>query len=196
MKTLCKAAIIVFAGMCSSAQATPITWAGNGHSYELILDALTWQQARDAAVAKGGHLVTITSAAENVWLTNNILNGVNGTTGATWIGLIQPPGSAEPSGGWSWVTGEAFLYNNWDLDVPEPNNQNGENAGQFLFAAASFNDGDGREWNDLADNYAAAPYANVGYIVEYESVPDAGASVALLGLALAGIGIFWRKFVK
>src|SRR5689334_13008800 len=109
MKTLTKAALIVVAAV-SSAQAAPITWGDNGHAYELINGSLTWDQANAAAIAAGGHLVTITSAAENLWLTNNILTG---TTGAAWIGLYQPPGSPEPGGGWTWVTGEAFAFNNW-----------------------------------------------------------------------------------
>lgn len=59
----------------SSAHAVILEWSigdgGNGHSYEVIHDGnITWPQAKAAAESKGGYLATITSAAENLWITD------------------------------------------------------------------------------------------------------------------------------
>ncbi len=56
----------------------------NGHTYLLTSTASTWLDARAAAAALGGHLVTITSAGENQFLVNTFFptGGV-----AYWMGL-------------------------------------------------------------------------------------------------------------
>lgn len=64
-----------------------------------------------------GHLATITSAAENQFVSSI------GDLRLYWLGGYQPPGSQEPAGGWTWITGEPFAFNNWD--VTEPNNVDG-----------------------------------------------------------------------
>ncbi len=93
----------------------PITKGGNGHRYEFHTrtDNLTWSEAKIEAEAMGGHLATITSQAENDFIQTII-------TDNPWIGGYQIEGSAEPDGGWAWVTGEKFEFTNWDS--PEPNN--------------------------------------------------------------------------
>jgi len=62
-----------------------------------------------------GHLATITSSAENAFISTQL-----GTTQFAWLGGEQPPGSLEPDGGWQWITGEPWVYTNWDIG--EPNN--------------------------------------------------------------------------
>ena len=116
--------------------AAPLTWflnPANGHSYALITTFLDWATAKTNAEAQVPpyqtcsliqkpvpYLVTITSQAEQDFLTSNfasILPNVG------WIGLVQAPGSAEPAGGFGWITNENFgPYTDW---VPgEPNNGN------------------------------------------------------------------------
>jgi hypothetical protein len=153
---------------------------GNGHYYEWVSTALTWYDADAAANASShlglpGHLVTITSAAENLWITANSPKVVD----SPWIGLIQPAGSAEPAGGWTWVTGEPFVFDNWAGG--EPNDLGGEEAGHFWPPV----DAEGQTWNDLngTDN-------RLSYIVEYEaasSVPEAGSTAPYLLAGLLGL---------
>lgn len=129
----------------------------NGHVYELIPDVLSWQDARAAAEASSylgvqGHLVTITSAAENDFLIGAF------PIGGYWLGGTQDPsapGFSEPAGGWTWVTGEPFSFTRWN--VGEPNNVGGED---FMEMAPS-----GR-WNDAGPTN---PTFNTGYIVEYDT---------------------------
>ncbi len=66
-----------------------------------------WFDARDDAMARGGHLVTITSASENFW-------AYQAAAGKpSWIGLYRPSGSA-----YVWVTGEPVTFTDWSPGNP------------------------------------------------------------------------------
>ncbi len=160
--------------VAASSFAIPLQWnsgnGGNNHYYEMVIFNSTWLEAKAAAESAGGYLVTITSAAENLWITNNVLTTVDSSL-HTWIGLYQPSGSPEPAGGWSWITGEAFSYSNWYIG--EPNNFFGnESYGHF---EGNSNAADGRRWNDIRNN----PQNITSYVVEYNSVPDGDVSLLL-----------------
>lgn len=90
--------------------ASPLSPTGSLYYY--IPGSFTWDQARADAEIRGGHLATISSEAEN-----EIIIQVSDTL--TWIGGFQPPGSAEPSGGWQWVTGEPFELTRWRNGAPD-----------------------------------------------------------------------------
>jgi hypothetical protein len=76
--------------------------SGNGHWYQKQGPFSTWFQARDAAIAVGAHLMTITSEAEWGFAFANIPSQ---PWGGTVLGGYQLPDSPEP-GVWVWVTGE------------------------------------------------------------------------------------------
>ncbi len=148
----------------------------NFHGYELISGSTwTWTQARDAAAARTivvdgvtytGHLVTITSAAENEFIRTNFSCTMN-----PWIGAYQYDKAVEPAGHWRWVTDEVWSYTNWNSG--EPNNSGGaEEYAQF------YNTG---FWNDLANNGLS------GYIVEYDVVAPEPNTLGLLLVVFTGI---------
>lgn len=67
------------------------TWASTftfGNSeYSLVQSSgINWNDAKLAAEAAGGHLATITSAAENNFLKNNVFQGLDK---AYWLGAFQ-----------------------------------------------------------------------------------------------------------
>ena len=145
----------------------PISAGGNGHYYEAVFvpEGITWDDAKAAAEAKGGHLVTITSEAENEFVYNlasddrfwYIVPQWEGTVGP-WLGGYQPPGLPEPAGGWTWVTGEPFSYSNWQAG--EPNNYgSGEDSLMFY----SYKAPKSPHWNDAPHDFISK-----GYIVEWE----------------------------
>jgi hypothetical protein len=115
----------------------------NGHSYYRSTGNAFWTDARTACANMGGHLVTITSAAENTFIYNLWPSG--------WIGLTDEV----TEGTWRWVTGEAYSYQSWNPG--EPNNAGNEDYIQFV--------GGGR-WNDLPNNQA------LPYVLEFEYVVD------------------------
>ena len=84
---LARGAAIAFALVAASAsKAVPIQWqvgdGGNDHFYEAVIFSCagggdtckSWTDAKSAAEAMGGHLATLTSAAENDFAKNLILN--------------------------------------------------------------------------------------------------------------------------
>jgi hypothetical protein len=106
---------------------------GNGHWYMAVQDVVRWETARVAAIARGGHLATVTSAAENgfAW---GLTAGTN-----SWLGGYQADGACEPGCGWTWVTGESWDYSSWYW--AEPNNLGGaEEWLQFWAGTSAWND--------------------------------------------------------
>ncbi len=101
------AAITLFASQAAHAQGA-VQWkvsdGGNGHWYQKLGPYSSWQQAQADAVARGGHLMTITSQSEWNFAWANIPPQ---QYGGTVLGGYQLPGSAEP-GQWAWVTGEPW----------------------------------------------------------------------------------------
>ncbi len=148
-------AFLIASGSCVA--QTTFVWlpssGGNGHTYEFVsAPSISWAAARDAAVARGGYLATITSPAENDVIV------ANRSDPYFWIGGYQPTGSPEPAGGWRWVTSEPFTYSNWSAN--EPNN---------LGANENFLELDGivGRWNDNSSGRTSS----FGYVVEYTGTP-------------------------
>jgi len=113
----------------------------NGHSYYRSTGSAFWSAAKAACENMGGHLVTVTSAAENSFIFNLWPSG--------WIGLTDEV----TEGQWRWVTGETYSYSSWNSG--EPNNAGNEDYVQFV--------GSGR-WNDLPNNQ------NLPYVLEFEYI--------------------------
>jgi hypothetical protein len=155
--------LLVFTVTTAFGQANGVwstTNGGNGHYYEVVSSAssINWSTAQSAATDRGGYLATITSQAENAFLTN--LAPI-----PAWIGGFQTQNSIEPSGGWKWVTGEPFTYTNWaNL---EPNNQahppftTDENRIQITASGT---------WNDIPDNLSGFTEM-YSYVIEYNAPP-------------------------
>lgn len=162
---LCILGLVMLCGETRHAAAQTIIQGPNNHFYEAVPAVLTWTQARDAAgvrIRSGqhGHLVTITSAAEQAFVTANFPNTLGN---GYWIGAFQDRTAtdySEPAGGFRWVTGEAFLFTDWNTG--EPNNNGGIGPSEDFVILAS----NGR-WND----FGSATTTGNGYIVEYDPKP-------------------------
>ena len=74
----------------------------NSHSYRIYSDDLTWDDAKARCERLGGHLLTITSDAEQNYIENLIKNSSSDCE-AYWIGA-----KANESGWWEWITQEVF----------------------------------------------------------------------------------------
>jgi hypothetical protein len=138
--------------------AAPAQAAPNGNAtnrYTLVTTAATWVAADAAARAAGGHLVTITSATEQVRVAD--------IAGAyeVWLGGTD----AAIEGMWRWVDGGKFTlisedkrtaiargYNNWAQSEP---NDSGSVEDCAVMTTSD-------NWNDLPCGVVRA------YIIEYD----------------------------
>lgn len=142
------------------------------HWYEAVVQTTNWSQAKLEAESRGGHLATVTSASENQFVLDRLLQDSRlwtwhpewNKSEGPWLGGYQAPGSAEPSGGWSWVTGETWSYAPWRDD--EPSNSGDEKYLQY----GSMGQSPQSTWNDKYDTTAK------GYVVEYAHAPGQAAS--------------------
>lgn len=103
-----------------------------GHTYLVCGDTSTWSTARDWCSARGYRLVSIGSAAENTFVTAQI---VAAGLGSTWTGANDR--STETR--WVWTSGEGWSYTNWNSG--EPNNYFNEDCGE-LYSSGGWNDED------------------------------------------------------
>lgn len=104
------------------------------HSYVIIEQTMTWEEAVDYCASLGGNIAVITSQEENDALYAYMLElGYE----SAYIGLTD---SAE-EGIWVWASGEESDYRNWHDDEP-----NGENADEdYAMFYYKYDDG---TWND------------------------------------------------
>jgi hypothetical protein len=126
------------------------TWERGYGRYEKIRGLIAWDNAKEDALLRGGHLLTITSAAEYGQIASAL--GPNfGNQEAWWIGATD----WEEEGAWKWVTGERWSYSPWSPQ--EPNGGSTENYAHIQYW-------DPYGWND-APGSAGMGYT-VGYILE------------------------------
>lgn len=119
------AALLALAAPSHAQQA--IEWrikdGGNGHWYgSVVSPAVRFSTARAAAIAGGGDLVSINTAAESSFVFAHIASRPelwwpsSGQRHGPWIGLLQDPDApdyAEPGGGWRWVDGTPLSFERW-----------------------------------------------------------------------------------
>ena len=192
------AAIFLVLFLCGTVYATPVQWSiadgGNDHWYEIIATPETnWEATRAAAEAKNDMglnwtLATITSQGENDFIAG-LLNPV---VKRYWLGGIQNP-NQQAGEQWSWVTGEAWGYENWQTGTwnDEPDN---DDPNEYIHLGISYYEKKtGAElwgWADLTDKGRS-------YIVEGAAAPvPEPATMLLLGTGLVGLAGVGRKKLK
>ena len=184
------------------AETGPVQWrvedGGNGHRYDVVAVAggITWEDAKSAAAASGGHLATIASKEENDFLVELIANQdfwIRSPQGwrswmGPWLGGFQnhnAPDYSEPDRGWTWITGETWSYENWWM--PPENGVGGRSGAEQdhlhfrgpgvqgpRSSATSFDDwiagaADPPAWNDANGAGADGHGLPVAYLVEWDS---------------------------
>lgn len=147
----------------------------NGNYYEAVeAVGITWDVA--SAATEGlkfnkcvGHLATITSQNENDWIVSTFPQAAEF---GYWLGGKQALDATDPAEGWSWITGENWIYTNWTND--EPNDFNGDVEESLHFSPTFFGAGGGT-WNDqradnigfIDENGRLVSFVD-GYVVEYD----------------------------
>ena len=184
------------------ASASPVLFGSN--AYEFIPGFFSWDMANAAAQALtyngvAGHLVTITSAAENAFVTSLIASVEH----SVWIGANDRTVEGE----WRWVTGEQFwnggsggtlgpdvLYANWGLGQPDDFGSGQDVA--TIFGGLVASPGVAGRWDDggSGSGIGGGVFQRDGYLVEFERtvVPEP----ATLLLVALGLGAATRRSRK
>jgi hypothetical protein len=164
MVSLRQIAVVSSLAVSSSALAqNAVQWrvqvGGNGHWYELrTAPSSNWSTCKADAETSGGHLATLVSPAENAFV---VATFQGSATRYPWIGLSQGPQATEPSGGWSWITGEALSWTNWS-----PSEPNGDGAFDADQANIWLTGEPGRPLGTWNDWHTGGPN---GYIIEWSA---------------------------
>jgi hypothetical protein len=139
----------------------PTSCGGNGNAYELVLPgaATNWLTAYNAANARGGKLVTITTQAEADFVFARLASNPAAWTGGQgpWLGLYKS------SGIWRWVTLEPYAFTQW---APGEPNNSGDRARWWTADGAIR-----ATWDDQPSTNTA-----VASIVEYALAQDCNAN--------------------
>ena len=137
-----------------------------GSNYYISEATPSWTEANEICNSLGGHLATLTSEEEQ----NFVASLLDSNNSIYWIGLYQNTNSnsyLEPNGGWEWVTGENFNFNNWGDGEPNNSGDTGENYA-FMHGLSTNNP---LIWNDAinANNPGLSPnYSAQYFILEIE----------------------------
>ena len=118
----------------------------NGNIYLVLTDKCNWYEAYSRCEALGGHLATITSEEEQLFVTSYVKSFKK--QWYVWLGGYSDGQE------WHWVTGELFEYTDWIEG--EPDNDNGKE--WFLDIKYDFE----WKWND------APVLAQYVYLCEFE----------------------------
>jgi hypothetical protein len=119
----------------------------NGHTYFRSNSTFSWEAANQAAVASGGHLVSVNNVAEKNWLL------ANAPAGTYWMGLRYSPSLEQ----FKWTSGEPVVYTNWGFGQP------GIIEGDYVYSWEFGNTDIG--WFD------SPSILNRRYIVEFQGFP-------------------------
>jgi hypothetical protein len=136
--------------------------------YAYFSETVTWQEAKLKAERLGGHLATVTSAAEDAWVIANFESKVSPGKKQFWIGAKQE----NPSQPWRWVTGEPFSFVQWAPS--EPNNAKGTDLKSIPpYMLGYLVQGGRMGWNDFSESQANWRDVIVGYLVEWDGASPA-----------------------
>lgn len=132
----------------------------NGHTYEIVASALTWEQAGAEALRRGGYLAIISTAEENLAICQHaafLLGRApsapdGGGSRYVWIGGSDQ----QAEGDWRWGDGSALGsgYTNWGAGSwgEEPYDEGGQDAlamGLERWPNGTGGLGSNGQWNDL-----------------------------------------------
>jgi hypothetical protein len=143
---------------------------GNGHWYAAVAtqSPISWSAARDAAALRGGHLATLTSQGEDLFVSAIALGSptvwpIEDRYGP-WLGGYQPKPAADPNANWMWVTGEPWTYVSDLVQFDNSWRPDGQRDDYLHYIDHS------RIWNDVRED--GDTYYGIGirsYIVEWST---------------------------
>jgi len=138
----------------------PVQEVPKEHSYELVLEDVSWRDAREICMEKGGYLAVITDLAEYDRI---IKLAEEAGIEMLWVGCYREDGELR------WVTGEQADYMPWAAGEPSYTDTADGAAEDYVML---WNNGgwllnDSR--NDPVSTYPQWYSGRIGYICEFEN---------------------------
>jgi hypothetical protein len=85
-------------------------------------EPISWVQAAEYARSQGGHLATVNTGDEHLFIMSNLLRDQSDGQGEVepWIGALRPL-TTPPTSSYTWHSGEPFSFSLWGADEPSTN---------------------------------------------------------------------------
>lgn len=137
-----------------------------GHYYKVYNRSSNWYDAKNYCENIGGHLVTITSLSEQIFVCDLIEE--NGNKNCYWLGARK-----SSNGIWHWITNESLAYVNWAKN--QPDNFTGEEDSVMMYrwnnpsSSSSLGQWNDICWNGNCNNEEFFGIQNFGFICEWDS---------------------------
>jgi len=159
---LCLTGALLVTETAQAANSARVQWATNGHYYQLFEGTpITWTNAKTACAGISAQLATITSGTENAFILSQLLAGR-----FSWYAI---GGTSKDSYIWSWITGEAYSYQNFSASGGGYPQHNGGQDYLAITADTRVNNNSG--WGGYAGQWFNV-YASdtlTGYICEWST---------------------------
>lgn len=132
-------------------------------TYELFIENVSWQTAKERCEEKGGHLASVTSEEQ----LSEILSMLDGTAVKyVWLGAYR-----DDEGNWLWVDGTVTDYYPWDAGEPSYKDSDGTVEKYLLLWNVSWGN-KGWWYNSMRNNpYSAYPKiygGKIAYVCQYD----------------------------
>ena len=98
------------------------TFVFNGHRYQIVLETLSWTDAKKACEAKGGYLAVIDKKDEYLALAKILKDYMNannqqlGNDAVVWLGALRSKETKQ----WMWADNTKMLFSQWEPHFPLP----------------------------------------------------------------------------
>ncbi|MBE5041279.1 hypothetical protein INF28_12555, partial [Oscillospiraceae bacterium DSM 107454] len=146
------------------------------HTYDIIIDHISWDQANQNAALAGGHLVTFSDQEEFDHVLRLLSDSKYDGVRNVWIGACSPAGLTSPAQAqayWAssqarWVTGEPFLFTKWREGEPSGYDARLGTEERFLQIFRPKVDGYVWSYNDSGEDLSEYRSGTLAYIIEYE----------------------------
>lgn len=176
-QTLSISSLLLVATAHANLLSGAMHYDGSGHDYFLTSQS-NWTDAEALAVSMGGHLASISDAAENAWICNTF-STFGGTNRQLWIGLndLDSPGQ------FRWSSGEPVAFTNWS-----PGEPNFIGAERFVFIYGPGIPRPAGQWNNEYNRSDFASWGASGQffgVIEVVPAPASGALV-VFGVRMRG----------
>ena len=133
-------------------------WEQGYGRYQIVSGNFTWDQAKADTESRGGHLATLTSESEYLFI-RSLFSGFDNGTVRPWLGGTD----AEQEGTWKWVTGESWNYQRWSSGNPDNAAPQGQD---YLWSGVPSVGSSNQLWDDYVNAWEDVEY-QTGYLLEF-----------------------------